>query len=51
MYHDPKQIYWWDGLKKDIVDYVAKCPNWQQLKAKHLMPDGLTKIIKVLTLK
>ena len=27
MYHDPKQIYWLDGLKKDIEEYVAKYPN------------------------
>ena len=29
MYHDLKKIYWWDGMKKDIADYVAKCPNCQ----------------------
>ena len=23
MYHDLKQIYWWDGMKKDIVEYVS----------------------------
>ena len=27
MYHDLKQIYWWDGMKKDIAEYVANCPN------------------------
>ena len=29
MYHDLKKIHWWDGMKKDIADYVAKCPNYQ----------------------
>ena len=29
MYHELKHIYWWDGIKKDIIDYVAKCPNFQ----------------------
>ena len=29
MYHDLKQIYWWDGMKKDIADYVARCPSCQ----------------------
>ena len=33
MYHDLKLIYWWDGMKKDIAQYVAKCPNCQQVKA------------------
>ena len=27
MYHDLKKIYWWDIMKKDITEYVAKCPN------------------------
>ena len=27
MYHDFKKIYWWDGMKKDIADYVVKCSN------------------------
>ena len=27
MYHDLKQIYWWDSMKKDISDYVDKFTN------------------------
>ena len=27
MYHDLREIFWWEGLKKDIVEFVAKCPN------------------------
>ena len=51
IYHDLKKIYWWDGMKKDIADYVAKCPNCQQVKAEHLKPGGLTQIIEVLNWK
>ena len=29
MYHDLKEIYSWDFMKKDIAEYVAKCPNGQ----------------------
>ena len=49
MYHDLKQIYWWDGMKNDIKEYVAKCPNCKQVKAEHLKPGGLTQIIEVST--
>ena len=51
MYHDLTQIYWWDGMKKGIEDYVAKCPNCQQDKAEHLNPGCLTQIIDVPTWK
>ena len=51
MYHDLKQIYWWDGMKKDIAEYVAKCLNCQQIKAEHLKPGSLTQIIDFPTWK
>ena len=51
MYHDLKKIYWWDGMKKDITEDVAKCQNCQQFKAEHLKLGGLTQIIEVLTWK
>ena len=47
MYHNLKQIYWWDGMKKDIAEYVAKCPKCQQVKAEHLKPSGFTQTIEV----
>ena len=24
MYHNIKDLYWWDGMKKDITDFVSK---------------------------
>ena len=51
MHPDLKQIYWSDGMKKDVREYMAKCPNFEHVKAKHLKPGGLTQIIKVLTWK
>ena len=24
MYHDHKEVIWWEGLKKDIAEFVAK---------------------------
>ncbi|XP_070020405.1 uncharacterized protein [Nicotiana sylvestris] len=41
MYHDIKEVYWWNNMKKDLVDFVAKCPNCQQVKAEHQRPSGL----------
>ena len=51
MYHDLKQIYWWDGMNKEIAEYVAKCPYCQLVKVEHLKPGGVTHMIEVLTLK
>jgi hypothetical protein len=33
MYHDLKSIYWWYGMKRTIVEYVALCDNCQRVKA------------------
>ncbi|XP_069151936.1 uncharacterized protein [Solanum lycopersicum] len=35
MYHDLREIYWWEGFKRDIEEFVAKCPNCQQVKAEY----------------
>ncbi|WMV25474.1 hypothetical protein MTR67_018859 [Solanum verrucosum] len=35
MHRDLQEIYWWNGMKKDIAEIVAKCPNCQQLKVEH----------------
>ena len=51
MYHDRREIYWWDGLKSDIAEFVAKCSNYQQVNAEHLKSGGLTQIIDVPTWK
>ena len=26
MYHDLKEVFWWEGLKKNITEFLAKCP-------------------------
>lgn len=25
MYHDLKEIYSWNGIKRDVADFVVKC--------------------------
>ncbi|XP_019244332.1 PREDICTED: uncharacterized protein LOC109224199 [Nicotiana attenuata] len=32
MYHDLKEVYWWNGMKRGVADFVSKCPNCQQVK-------------------
>jgi hypothetical protein len=32
MYQDLKRTYWWMGMKRDVVDYVNRCLQCQQLK-------------------
>ncbi|WMV46798.1 hypothetical protein MTR67_040183 [Solanum verrucosum] len=36
MYRDLHKVYRWNGMKKDdIAEFVAECPNCQQLKVEH----------------
>ena len=41
MYHDIKDTYWWDGLKKDVAEFVASCLTCQQVKIENQKPIGL----------
>ncbi|KAA3461735.1 reverse transcriptase [Gossypium australe] len=38
MYLDLRELYWWLGLKHDVIKYVSKCLTCQQVKAEHLFP-------------
>lgn len=40
MYHDLKEIYWWNGMKRVVVDFVAKCLVCQQVKVEHMRLGG-----------
>jgi len=35
MYLDPKEKYWWYGLKRDVAEYVALYDTCQRVKAEH----------------
>ncbi|XP_070037217.1 uncharacterized protein [Nicotiana tomentosiformis] len=41
MHRDLRQHYWWRRMKKDIVKYVARCLNCQQVKYEHQRSGGL----------
>ncbi|WMV54854.1 hypothetical protein MTR67_048239 [Solanum verrucosum] len=51
MYCNLWEVYWWNGMNKDIVGFVAKCLNCQQVKAEHLKPGGLLQDINIPTWK
>jgi hypothetical protein len=38
---DLKPLFFWKGMKEDIVNYVARCLECQQVKAEHRHPIGL----------
>ena len=38
MYHNIKDLYCWDGMKKDVANFVSKCLTYQQVKAEHHKP-------------
>ncbi|WMV23032.1 hypothetical protein MTR67_016417 [Solanum verrucosum] len=47
MYRHLREVYWWDGMKKGIAEFVAKCPNCQQVKVGHQSPVGLPQRIEL----
>ncbi|WMV50202.1 hypothetical protein MTR67_043587 [Solanum verrucosum] len=51
MYHDINEIYWWHGMKKDVAEFVAQCPNFQEVKVEHQKPARLVKEISILLWK
>ena len=51
MCHDFREVFWWEGLKKNIEEFVAKCPNCQQVKVEHQKSGDMLEEIKVPTWK
>ncbi|MCF7184032.1 hypothetical protein L3H42_11075 [Corynebacterium sp. MC-13] len=51
MYHDLKGMFWWGGMKKDLAEFVAQCPNCQQVKVEHQKLGGYMQCIEIPTWK
>ncbi|GKB94339.1 putative reverse transcriptase domain-containing protein [Tanacetum coccineum] len=51
MYYDLRDMYWWTGMKKDIVVYVSKCLTCLKVKAEHQRPSGLLQQTEILVWK
>ena len=51
MYRDLWEVCWWNGMKRDIADFVSKYCNCQQVKVEHKKPGGMTQEIHISTWK
>ena len=49
MYLDLQEVYWWDRLNRDMAEFVARCPNCQQVKTEHQRHGGLPQVLNVPT--
>ncbi|RVW31995.1 Transposon Tf2-12 polyprotein [Vitis vinifera] len=47
MYKDLRQNYWWSGMKRDIVQFVAQCLVCQQVKAEHQRSTGFLQPLSI----
>ncbi|XP_070036738.1 uncharacterized protein [Nicotiana tomentosiformis] len=47
MYRDLKQHYWWRRIKRDIITYVSRCLNCQQVKYEHQKPKELIQRLEI----
>ena len=47
IYRDLREVYWWNVMKRDIADFVSKCPNCQQVKVEHKKLGGMTQEIDI----
>lgn len=47
MYQDLKKIFWWSGMKKEIVKFVYACLTRQNSKIEHQKSYGLMKPLSI----
>ena len=51
MYRDLREVYWWNGMKREIQVIVSKCPDCLQVKVEHPKLGGMTQEIDIATWK
>uniref|UniRef100_A0A1U7YQ86 Uncharacterized protein LOC104249407 n=1 Tax=Nicotiana sylvestris TaxID=4096 RepID=A0A1U7YQ86_NICSY len=51
IYHDLKEDYWWNSMKRNVVDFVSRCPNCQKMKDEDQQPGGLAQSMEILMWK
>ena len=47
MYQDLKQNFWWNGMKRDVAEFVAKCLTCQKAKVEHQKPAGMLRPLEI----
>jgi hypothetical protein len=47
MYIDLKERFWWNNMKRDIAEYIAKCDVCSRVKEEHQKPAGLLQPLRV----
>ena len=50
-YQDLKTLYWWSGMKRDVLEFVTKSMVCQKVKIEHQVPSGLLQPIRILEWK
>jgi ribonuclease HI len=47
MYQDLKDCFWWNDMRTDIAEFLAKCDICRRIKAEHQRPAGLLKPLDI----
>ena len=47
MYKTLEEHYWWNGMKKEIANFVSKCLTCQWVKAEHQKPAGKIQLLPI----
>ncbi|KAI5422008.1 hypothetical protein KIW84_045455 [Lathyrus oleraceus] len=47
MYKDLRKMFWWPGMKEEIVEFVYACLNFQKSKVKHQKLLGLMQLMSI----
>ena len=42
-----RKYYFWPNMKNEVAEYIARCMECQQLKAKHRHPGGLLQLLPI----
>jgi hypothetical protein len=47
MYHDLRQQFWWNRMKRETTRYVSECDTCQKVKADYMKPRGLLQPLSI----
>ena len=47
MYQDLKEAFWWQGIKKDVTQFVSACLTCQKAKMEHQRPSGMIQPLEI----